>query len=249
MRILVRLLIPLALILVLLVVVDRVAAWQGQRVVADQVDAELASNGIDSAPSEVTIEGVPFLTQVVAGRYESVTVRLRDVGTSGIRLPLVELTATGVTAEVATLLQREGPVDAERVAGTATVGYASVAALPELEDEFGDGVGDVELSPGADGRLRIRLPADLFATEVTLVGTADVTAVDGAVRVEVDSLAVEESSGLPPGGDAVVEEIARRLSVEVPLPPLPYGLAVESVRAGEAGLAVAISAENVPLSR
>jgi hypothetical protein len=35
----------------------------------------------------------------------------------------------------------------------------------------------------------------------------------------------------------------------VPLPPLPYGLTLESVRATPAGLAVAVRAANVPLAR
>jgi hypothetical protein len=54
---------------------------------------------------------------------------------------------------------------------------------------------------------------------------------------------------LPPPAEALVADIARRLSVRVPLPPLPYGLTIESVRAERAGLVVAVQAHNVPLAR
>lgn len=236
-----RILIVLVVLVALLVVVDRVGAWAAQRTVADQVTAELANYQVESAPPEVTINRFPFLTQVAAGRYESVTLRLRDVGSGVVRMPLVELTATGVNAPASTLISREGTIEADRVAGTATVGYDSVAALTELEG--------LELSPGADGTVRVRLPTELAETEVTLAGTADVTAVDGAVQLQVIELTVDdESEPLPPGTEPLVEELAQQLSVNVPLPALPYGLTVESVRAESAGLAVSVSATNVPLT-
>jgi hypothetical protein len=237
-----RILIVLVVLVALLVVVDRVGAWAAQRTVADQVSTELANHQVDSAPPEVTINRFPFLTQVAAGRYESITLRLRDVGSGPVRMPLVELTATGVDAPASTLMSQEGTIVAERVAGTATVGYGSVAELTELEG--------LELSPAADGSVRVVLPTEVADTEVTLVGTADVTAVDGAVQLQVTELSVDEESSepLPPGAEPVVEELAQQLSVNVPLPALPYGLTIESVRAESAGLAVSVSATDVPLT-
>lgn len=241
MRVLRRVLVGLAVLAVLLVVADRVAAWAAQRAVAEHVATELASYQVQSQPPEVTIGGVPFLTQVAGGRFESVTLRLRDVGNGQVRLPLVELTASGVTADASTLIEREGSIDAERVDGAATVGYASVIALTGLDS--------LDLSAGPDGAVRVRVSTELLGEPVTAVGTGEVSAAGGTVRMRVGDLRIEGRDSLPPEAEPLLADLAGRLSVEVPLPPLPYGLTVESVRAEPAGLVVAVRAANVPLAR
>jgi hypothetical protein len=235
-----RLLVGLVVLAGLLLVTDRVAAWAAQQAVADQVATELAAYQVESAPPEARIGGFPFLTQVATGHYQEVSLRLRDVGSGSLRLPLVELTASGVTASAQTLVSREGPIDAERVVGSATIGYEQVRALT--------GRDDLVLAPDA-GRLAVRLPVELLGVPLTLVGTASVEAAGDAIRVRVTGLEVEEPTGLPAGAGPLVEEIVRELSVDVPLPPLPYGLSVDAVRAEPAGLVVTVSAVNVPLSR
>lgn len=227
---------------VLLVVADRVGVWIAERTVADQVAAELADNQIDSAPPEVSIRGVPFLTQVGGGRYEEVVLVLREVGADQVRLSQVELVATGVTATVGTLTSGEGSIDAERVEGTGTIGYADVAALAGLDG--------LELGPAPDGAMSVRLPTELLNESVVLVGTAQLAVADGVVGLSVEDLSVEESpSGVPPGGEDVVDELRLRLSLDVPLPALPYDLTVEAVRAEPAGLVVDVSATDVPIAR
>jgi len=236
-----RVLVVLVVLGALLLVADRVAAWAAQRAVADHVATELANYQVDSQPPEVTIGGVPFLTQVAAGRLDSVTLRLRDVGSEGVTLPLVELTASGVTADASTLIEREGPIDAEQVDGSATIGYASVTALTDVPE--------LGLSAGEDGSVRVRVPAELAGEPVTVIGTAEVSVTGGAVQLRVLDLAVEGVPELPSQAQPLVSDLAQRLSVTVPLPPLPYGLTVQSVRAEPAGLAVAVRAQNVPLAR
>jgi hypothetical protein len=233
-------LVVLVALAALLVAGDRIAAWAAQQAVADQVAAELATYQVGSARPETSFGGFPFLTQVAAGRYEEVSLRLRDVGSGPLRLPLVELTAFGVTASARTLVNRSGPIDAERVEGAATIGYEQVRAIT--------GRPDLVLAPD-DGRLTVRLPVELLGQSLTLVGTASVEAAPDVVRIRVDGLTALEPSGLPPGAGPLVEAIGRELSVDVPLPPLPYGLSVDSVRAEPSGLVVTVSAREVPLSR
>jgi hypothetical protein len=241
MRVVRRVLVTLAVLAVLLLVADRVAAWAAQRAVAEHVATELATYQVASQPPEVTIGGVPFLTQVAEGRFESVTLRLRDVGSDRVILPLVELIASGVTADASTLIEREGPINAEQVDGSATIGYASVTALTDLAA--------LDLSAGPDGSVRVRLPAELAGTQVVVVGCAAVSVADGVIQLSVGDLGIEGLEQLPPPAEALVADIARRLSVRVPLPPLPYGLTIESVRAERAGLVVTVQAHNVPLAR
>lgn len=236
-----RLAVVLVVLAGLLVVADRVAAWAAQQVVAEQVAAELDTYRVESAPPDVSIGGFPFLTQVAAGRYDAVTLHLRDVGTGSLRLPTVELTASDVTAPASTLIERSGPIQAARVDGTATVGYGTVTALTDLDG--------LELGPDGGGALSVRLPADLLGESVTLTGTATVEVDEQQViRVRVQELTVEAPGEPPVDAGPLIEQYVQALSFEVPLPPLPYGLTVESVRAGPAGLAVGMSARDVPLS-
>jgi hypothetical protein len=222
----------------LLLVVDRVAAWAAQQTVAERVAQELDSYQVESSPPEVSFGGFPFLTQVAGGRYDEVVLRLRDVGSDQLRLPLVELTASGVDAPARVLIE-SGPIQAERVTGAATIGYAQVTGLI--------GRPDLELFAEA-GQLAVRLPVEVAGTAVTLAGTADAQVVDRVVQVRVSELTAEGTT-LPPGAEPVVAEVIRDLSVDVVLPPLPYGLSVESVRVEGTGLVVTVTAYDVPLSR
>lgn len=225
----------------LLVVADRVGAWAAERAVAEQVAQELQEYGVTASAPDVSVGGFPFLTQAMAGRYESVGVRLRDVESEGLRLPVLDLTATDVTASMSTLLERSGPVDAAEVAGTAVIGYASVAELTELPE--------LSLAAAPDGAVEVTVPVAVAGLSLTLVGVAAVSIEGTVVQVRVQELAVAEAGDLPPAVNALIDQVAQALSVDVQLPPLPYDLAVESVRAESNGLAVTVRAFDVPLSR
>jgi hypothetical protein len=238
---LVRVLVVLVVLGGLLLVADRVGAYVAQRTVAEQVTTELASYQVESDPPDVSIGGFPFLTQVGAGQYEQVTLLLRDVGTGEVRLSEVELIATGVSAAASTLLAQEGPIDAERIDGTATIGYDTVAALA--------GRDGLTVAPIDGGALRIEVDDEVLGEPVTLVGTANLSVVDGTVQLRVSDVEFEEPSGVPPGAERLIDEVTNDMALDVPLPPLPYNLTVETVRVESAGLVVGVSATDVPLAR
>lgn len=234
-----RIVITLVVLAGLLIAGDRVAAWAAGELVATRVDDEMASYDVSAESSEADVAGVPFLTQVVSGEYQEVTLWLRDVGSASVRLPEVRLTATGVTAPTSALINGSGQIRAERVVGAAVVGYGTIAEQA--------GVDGLELSAAdANDRIAVRLPVELLGTRLTLTGTATVDVADGAVRVRAEELSAEE---LPPGAASEVERLVRQLSFDYPLPALPYGLAVESVRTRPEGVEVTLSAVDVPLSR
>ncbi|WP_166354675.1 LmeA family phospholipid-binding protein [Phytoactinopolyspora limicola] len=236
-----RILIVLVVVGALLAVADRVASWVGGRVVADQVAAELARNEVRSGHPDVSIGGFPFLTQVAAGEYREVTVQLRDVGTGEARLPEVELTATGVTASMSTLLDRSGAIHADRVEGAGLIDYQSVANSTGLDG--------LELAAAGGDAVAVRLPVEVVGTTVTLTGSATVSVDGNTLQMRVGELAAEGLAELPAQAREQVDQITRALSVDVPLPVLPYGLRVTTARPSDAGFEVLVAADDVMLSR
>lgn len=231
----------LVVLALLFVAVDRVSAWMAGRVVADQVAAELADYDVGSSRPDVDVGGFPFLPQVVSGEYGEVTLSLSDVGAEDVRLSEVEIVATEVTASMSTLINRSGPIRAGRIDGDAVVGYQSVAELT--------GIDGLELTAAGDDTVAVELPMDLLGASVTLVGSASVRVDGHTLQLRVSSLGTDDSFELPAQARAQVDELARSASVDVALPPLPYDLSVDSARPEAAGIAVALSADDVLLSR
>jgi hypothetical protein len=222
----------------LLVVADRVGVNVAEQRIGDQVKQEVTSRGIRSSEPEVTVGGFPFLTQVLDGRYQSISIVLRNVEGEGVRLPRLDVEAHDVTATMQTLVSGDGKVVAKSVDGTATLSYASVA--------------DLIKQPGLtlaerDGKLSVRMPAQVLGQSLTLTGFAEVTAVKGKIRVRFDEL-TPEGAAVPASFQRLISGYAKRISVNVNLPALPYGLVVKEVQALPDGLAVTATASDVPIT-
>jgi hypothetical protein len=212
---------------VLLVVADRVGAAVAERVLADELQR---SGGFTSRP-DVEVRGVPFLTQVLSGRYDRIDVVARDVdagevaGTPvvvsrlsttlrGARVPL-EDALSGTVASV--------PVD--RVDARALLPFSVLQRSTE--------VGDLTVAPEGE-RLRLRGSVEVLGQELTASALSRLTVEDGAVVVTAESVDV--------GNDFVDDLVGRaledRFDVRVPLTGLPYGLEVDTVAVQPDGLAV-----------
>jgi len=246
-RILVTLLVLLVVLIALVVVADRVGANVAERRIADQVQQELTGRDVRSTAPEVSIGGFPFLTQVLAGNYESIKILLRDVtasaepagGSGTVRLPRLDVEARDVDAPIEALRGNGGDIVAKTVDGTATVGYASVAKLINQPG--------LRLSERG-GQLLAALPVEFFGQKFTLTGAADIEAVKGNIRLRFSDL---DAEGLPTNAAvrSAVNGYARDLSIDVPLPTLPFGIQVREVRPLPEGLAVSATAKDVPLNR
>lgn len=241
-RVLVTLLVLLAVCAAVLVVVDRVAVAVAERVIADQVRREMTKQEISSASPEVAVGGFPFLTQVLGGRYESVSIVLRDVQGPAegrtVRVPELAVRVHGIAASIRTLRSGQGRIVAESVEGAATVSYGTVATFIDKE-----GLSLFE----QDGRLAVTAPLDVLGQRVTVRGTAELTVEGNEVAIGFAELTAD---GLPanPTAQALVSAYARQISVRMPLPELPYGLEIRQVRAAPEGLSVTVSARNVLLN-
>jgi hypothetical protein len=226
------------IVAVLLVVADRVGVWYAERTIATQVKTEVSNRGITTDQPDVTVRGFPFLTQVLDGRYQSISILLRNVDGGGVKLSELDVTATGVTADLQTIRTGKGQVMADQVTGNATVGYATVAALTNQPQ--------LTLS-GQNGQLHLRLPTTLLGQQVTLIGDAKVSIGKGRVQVSVTKLNAENGT-LPAGSDSLVRQYANDLSIDVQMPQLPFNLTLDKVTPQVDGLAVSATARSVPLT-
>ncbi|MEU4472301.1 DUF2993 domain-containing protein [Micromonospora sp. NPDC023888] len=242
-KLLIGLFVLLLLLAGLLVVADRVAVGVAERMIGDRVQQEVAKQGAQAAKPDVEVAGVPFLTQVLDGRYERISIKLRDVQApvegDTVRLPVLDVDARNVRASLDTLRTGQGDVVADTVNGTGTISYESLAALLKRP---GLTLGE------QNGKLAVTGPADILGQKITISGTADVTVADnGAVALRFNDL---DAAGLPnlPLARTFLNNFAKSISIDVPLPDLPFQLAVREVRPLPEGLAVTADAKNVPIN-
>lgn len=242
-KLLIGLLVLLLVVAGLLVVADRVAVGVAERTIADRVRQEVTKQGAQAAEPDVEVAGTPFLTQVLDGRYQRISIKLRDVQASvegnAVRLPVLDVDARNVRASLDTLRTGQGDIVADTVNGTGTISYDSLAALLNRP---GLTLGE------QNGKLAVTAPVDILGQKLTVSGTADVTVADnGAVALRFNDL---DAAGLPnlPLARALLNNYAKGISVDVPLPELPFQLAVREVRPLPEGLAVTADAKDVPIN-
>jgi hypothetical protein len=224
------LLVVVLLLIGLVLVADRVAVGFAEDRVAEQV----AEKGGLAGTPEVDIDGFPFLTQAVGGRYDEVRISLTaeqlgqpegtraDVVLRGVEVPLSSVLAGSV---------QEVPV--ERIDGTATLSYALLSA------QLGSGT---ELEREGDG-LRITRTLEVLGQQVRLTATGQV-ALDGNDLV-VD---VEEASGA--GVDVpgfLLDRATDLLDLRYPVPALPFGLQLTGVRPAADGVDIRVEATDTVL--
>lgn len=241
-RLLITLFVLLLVLAGVLVVADRLAVGIAERAIAEQAERELTRQQITSSQPDVSVHGFPFLTQVAGGRYESITIKVRDaegpVRGQSVRLPEINIDARDVDAPLDTLRSGQGTITAKTVVGTGTVSYDTVAQFM--------GKPGLRLSEQG-GKLAVAGPLEILGQERMLRGTADLSIVQGQVAIKFDTLDVEGLT-VNPLAEALIKSYARQISIKLPLPAMPFQLDVQEVRPEPEGLAVRATATNVPLN-
>jgi hypothetical protein len=243
-RLLITFLVLLVFLLIALAVVDRFGASYAERVISDRVAEQVANQDASSDKPDVTVEGVPFLTQVIRGEYQEIKILLRNftgpAGNGGtIRMPVLDVRAKDVRAPLETLRTRQGDIIATTVTGTGTVDYNTLA---ELSNEEGVKLGE------KDGKLAVTAPLQVLNQQVMINGTANLEVAEGnVVRVRFDEVTAD---GLPdiPAVQSILSNYARSISVDLKVPELPLKMVVQKVQPTPAGLAVTAGATEVPLN-
>jgi hypothetical protein len=221
----------LLLLIGLAVLLDRVAVG----VAEERVATELVSRGALQAAPQVDIAGFPFLTQAIGGSYDDVRISLTadelgqpegtraDLSLHGVHVPL-SAAVTGSLSEV--------PVD--RIDGTATLSYALLSA------QLGH---DTQLARTGD-RLRITRTVEVLGRRVRLTAVGQVTLDGGDLVVDVQEAA---GAGVEVPG-FLLDRAADLLDLRYPVPVLPFGLQVTSVRPAAEGVDVGLEAVDTVLT-
>lgn len=242
-RLLITLIVLLIVIGVSLVVLDRFAASFAEREIGNRVTQEAANQDVTFAEPKVTIAGVPFLTQVVAGKYQQIKIVLRDFSAPAngktLRMSQLDIRADDVRAPLDSLRTGQGDIVATRVSGTGTMDYASVAALIGRQG--------VTLGERA-GRLTVSAPLQALGRTATVNGTANLTVAGDVLRFRFEQMT---APGLPPLPlvQELVNAYAKQISIDIKLQALPLQMRVQKVEPRPEGLVITFGADEVPLNR
>ena len=210
----------LILIIVLLVIagllfaLDRAAAAYTARRIATTLENE----GFAVRP-HVSVEGFPFLTQLITRHLDGVKV-------TAPRYPVGSVTANiDVHAKDIRLDSGYQSGTIAQVTGTGLIPFASLARLPALAAVPG-------LQISSDGPHMVKLSANLQVLAASAIARVKQTA-----RNQI-SLRIVSSSGVP------VALLAPIRNLILQIPALPLGLTVRSVRVSPRGVVIGVAASN-----
>lgn len=203
---------------------DRVA----ERLVTDRAEQRLVADGL--VDPQLTVEGFPFLTQLLSRRLTEVRLTAAALQIDGARAEGIRATAHDVDVPA------DGPVSVGRLRAGGLVTYGEVlrrAGLP-----------DVSLDRAEDGRVRLR-------GEVTVLGQTLPLTVLGQVEARGRTLTVRPES-FRVGGDEVDPAVSAafedRFALTYPLRDLPPGIEVRRVTARPDGFRIEVVGTSVSLS-
>jgi hypothetical protein len=229
----------------LFVIADRVAVGFAEDKAADRIKS---TEGLAGTP-DVSIEGFPFLTQVVGGELDDVKIGIKDYeastggtsGTSTVRIDDLNAEMHGVAFN-----GDYTSATADSATGSASVGYAELLKTAKSQaTQVGPGVTArvVGLSDGGDGKIKVAIEVSVGGTKVPqpVSVLSSVTVVGGnTVKVHADSL--------PKLGVDLAENRVRAITdFEQKIGELPGGIQLDTVQAGANGVDVSVKGSNVKL--
>jgi hypothetical protein len=222
-------LIALAVLVVLLVAVDRITLVVAEHQAADKIRS---AQHLSTTPS-VHIAGFPFLTQLASGTLGTVDVTAKDVtaGEGGRTVHVARLAATLHHVRLHGL----SSATAQTVTASVLLDYRQLTAV------LGVPVSYAGSSPDGNGRIEARTTVSALGQQVSGSVTAEVTVSSTALRFVDPRVSVS--------GTTVPSEITSALSnvfaAPLSLARLPFHLSVQSVRASSDGVTVVLTARDV----
>lgn len=206
-------------------VVDRVAA----RVVADRIAARIAClAGLREHP-EVSIGGMPFLTQLNRQSFEQVSATAHGVAVGKYQLTRVAASAKQVR------VSDSGPIRVAALTGSLTVGYGQLSA-------FGGGA---KLSADDTGQLVVEATAPILGRKMPVTVYARAQLVGSTLTIRPTEVEVP-GIGIRLSAEKLPDSLAGPKTVN--LPDLPAGLTYRSATATREGLRIDLTGSDISTS-
>jgi hypothetical protein len=226
-----RLLILVAIFLIVVVVVaDRVGAIVAAQVLSSKLKTD---EHLPSRP-DVTVAGIPFLTQAVGGSYSDVKVTVTDLTIHRLLLTTLVVQLHGAHIGLRAALKgdvHEVPVDTAN--GQVTVGYPAIDAY--LRGRH------LTVSEGSGGQLKVTGALVIAGHKITASGVGTATIAHNVIDVHVHQV----SAGV--GSHVGHLSLAQRINFKLPLNGLPFRIALGTVRATPTGIIATGTARNLVL--
>jgi LmeA-like phospholipid-binding len=208
-------------LLILATIGDRVA----NAIAENEIATQFVKNGFPVKPS-VTIEGFPFLTQLVAHDIHVIDISASNVPAGPVTITSVKGKMTGVHLNSSF---NGGKVD--HITGTLFVSFASLA------DAGGGGTG-TGITMAADGSDKVKITADIAGSPIdTEVAKVSQTA-PGTISVQVQ-----------PSGSPLSGLLTSFGSYSFTVPKLPAGMRITGVSVTSQGIVVSAAASNTTLTQ
>jgi hypothetical protein len=243
----IALLVMLVLLLGLVIVADRVGAGVAEDRIGQQAADELRKAGATTANEpKVEIGGFPFLTQVLGGTYEKITISADKPQSNDIKLETMTIVATDVKAAASDLLNGRGPVTANELTGTATMSWDTVRSLIQLANlpvPFDPATLQVKV---VDNNVELRLPLELAGFKTTLVAKGEITVAEGKVNLKLSNVDAE-GVNIPATARRALDGFKNRLTATIRTPQMPYTLTIRSINTDANGVRIVATASDVQL--
>ncbi|RII13881.1 hypothetical protein DSC45_23275 [Streptomyces sp. YIM 130001] len=225
----------------LFVLADRLLVGFAEDKAADQLRS---SEGLDKAP-DVSINGFPFLTQVVSGELDDVEVGIDGLNASqdgeSVRIDELKAKMSGVEFS-----SDYSSATAAEATGSARISYDELLKAAKVKPvEIAPGVTAqvVGLSDGGDGKIKVTVEGTVLGQKIPaeVLSSADVT--DGnTVRVHADAL---PKLGAVPIADKKMREIT---DFQQKIDELPTGIDLDKVKAQKDGVSITVKGSGVKLA-
>ena len=226
-----RLLIVLVVLAALLVAADRVGVVVAQNRLASEIQQQLE---LDAKP-DVSIRGIPFLTQAIRGTYKDIRVQLPDVDAGDVQDLSVNARLQGAHVSLSDALG--GNVDripVDQISGTLLIPYDQLARA--------SGISGLTITREGDS-LRLTGSVQVLGRSIKAEAVGRVEVNDGRIAINAEQAKV---AGIPVP-EAVLDEAARLLSFRVQPQNLPLNLRITAVHLTDTGLLVDAVSDDVVL--
>ncbi|URM96365.1 DUF2993 domain-containing protein [Actinomadura madurae] len=223
------------LVLLVLVAVAVVAADRlGVRVAEDKIGEQVAAQYNLRQQPDVTIHGIPFLTQALGGEYKHIEVAIGDWTEQGVTVTGVKVDMRGVDAPMSEVTKGSAAnVTARTATASAVIPYDVIQKEAPKEVK--------RIGPKGDD-LSVDMTGAVLGVPVNGTAVVEVKPTAKGIAITPVSVGSNGAAQIP------LALVKRQLTWTVPVADLPVGSRISEITPTADGLRVAATAENVRLN-